>query len=759
MLACRRAAVVPIRAIALGAIICTSPAAAAAGQTQAPPVVSTTPVAAHTEAARLTAAPKLSDYLDGGSHPGHLVTGFKQRHPKDLAPATEDTEAYLAYDDAALYVGFVCHSSSPARIRARLSKREDIFSDDFVAVFLDTFRDKQRAYEFFTTPRGIQADGITAATTGDDYSWDAEWTSEAIVTPTGYVALIAIPFKVLRFPVRGDDVQHWGIALMRSIPSKDEDDFWPGISDTLSNFVGQFGMLDGLARVSPGRNVQVIPYATFTGARVLESVPPGYATSGAGRVGLDAKFVAHDALTFDLTLNPDFSQVETDDPQVTVNQRFEVFFPEKRPFFLENADVFNDSIQQLFFSRRLGDPQFGGRMTGKVGHWAIGAIVIDDRQPGETAATGTPGSGDRTGAAVVRARYDFDNESRVGLLGTARTFGPSSNVVGSVDTRIKLSPKWVFDGQVVVDSTTDLTGVHTVGLSSAFNLSRSGREFNYTFGYADASPSFHTDLGFIPRVNYRQAASFFALRWYPTTGPVLDYGPNSFVQLTTNWAGQLTDWVVRFPFQLDLRGRTGVFGRYALITETISGVRLNEHESVIQFNSDYVKSVGVFASYSHGTRPDYFPAAGLLPFLGTFTDVSAGLTLRPIAPLLVSETYLYSRLDARPDSPGTGTIFTNPIHRLRVNYQFSREWSLRAIVDYSEVAPNTALVALARTKHFDVDLLLTWLLHPGTALYLGYTDGYDNLRLDPLLGVEPTNNTLSSTGRQVFIKSSWLVRF
>jgi hypothetical protein len=749
-----------MRAMVMVAVISTWPAAAArAAQAQAPPVVSTTPVAAHTEAERLTAAPTLGDYLDGGTHPGHHVTGFKQRDPKDLAPATEDTDVYVAYDNVALYIGFVCRSSNPARTRARLSKREEIFSDDFVAVFLDTFHDKQRAYEFFTTPRGIQADGINAAATGDDFSWDAEWTSEATVTPTGYVALIAIPFKALRFPVTGDDVQHWGIAFMRSIPSKDEDDFWPGISNTLSSFVAQFGVLDGLTRVSPGRNVQLIPYATFTGARLLESVPPAYATSGQGRAGLDAKFVAHDALAFDLTLNPDFSQVETDDPQVTVNQRFEVFFPEKRPFFLENSDVFNDSIQQLFFSRRIGDPQFGGRMTGKIGHWAIGGIVIDDRQPGETAAPGAPGSGDRAGDAIVRARYDFDNESRVGFLGTARTFGPSSNVVGSVDTRIKISPKWVLDGEVVVDSTTDLTGVHTMGVSNAFDFSRSGRQFSYTFSYTDASPTFHTDLGFIPRVDYRQATSFVGVRWYPAAGPVLDYGPNSFVQLTTNWAGQLTDWIVRFPFQLDLRGRTSLFGRYALITETISGVRLDEHEGVIQFNSDYVKQVGVSVSYSHGTRPNYFPASGLLPFLGTFTDVAAGLTLRPSAPLLISETYLYSRLDTRPDSPGTGVIFTNPIHRLRVNYQFSREWSLRAIVDYNDVSPNTALVALDRARHFDVDLLLTWLLHPGTALYLGYTDGYDNVRLDPLLGVEPTNNTLSSTGRQVFIKSSWLVRF
>ena len=216
---------------------------------------------------------------------------------------------------------------------------------------------------------------------------------------------------------------------------------------------------------------------------------------------------------------------------------------------------------------------------------------------------------------------------------------------------------------------------------------------------------------------------------------------------------------MRFPFQLDLRGNTFLFGRHALITETIGGVRLNEHEDLAQVGTDYFKVTGGSITVNHGTRPDYFPADGLAPFLGTFTDVSAEVHARPTSALLVSETFLYSRLDTRADSPGTGTIFTNPIHRLRVNYQFSREWSLRAIVDASRVSPNTDLVQLDRTRHAGVDLLLTWLLHPGTALYIGYTDGYDNVRLDPEFGVQPTTNTLASTGRQVFIKASRLLRF
>ena len=412
---------------------------AAFGQT--PPVqapATAAAVALHTEAVRVAAPPKLADYLDAGSHPGQRITGFKQRQPRDLEPATEATTVYLSYDESTFYAAFVCQVANPASIRARLAKREDVFNDDFVAIFFDTFRDKQRAYEFFTTPRGVQADGIV--TLNDDMSFDAEWQSSAELTPTGYVAMFAIPFKVLRFPPPTDGAQHWGLALMRHVPAHDENDFWPAITNRVNGFATQFGVLDGMSGAAPGRNVQVIPYGTFTGARFLDDTAGGYATKTEGRVGMDTKFVVHDALTFDLTVNPDFSQVESDDPQVTTNQRFEVFFPEKRPFFLENSDIFNDTQQTLFFSRRVGDPQFGARMTGKVGQWALGGIAIDDRQPGAAADPGTPGSGDRAFAAIGRARYDFKNESRLGFFATARTFGPSSNTVGAVDTRLEVRP-------------------------------------------------------------------------------------------------------------------------------------------------------------------------------------------------------------------------------------------------------------------------------------------------------------------------------
>src|SRR5262249_47684402 len=234
------------------------------------------------------------------------------------------------------------------------------------------------AYEFFSTPLGIQADGITTEGQGDDFSFDTVWESRGRLTETGYVVSMAIPFKSLRFPPASGP-QTWGISLLRGIPVNNEQSFWPGVTRKLSGFATQFADAHGLEGISPGRNLQFIPYGTFTGARFLDG--GAFHTDALARAGADARVGARDAVTFDFTVNPDFSQGESDEPQVTVNQRFEVFFPEKRPFFLENAGYFQTPIT-LFFSRRIGDPQFGGRVTGRAGRWAIGGLPIDRRPPG-----------------------------------------------------------------------------------------------------------------------------------------------------------------------------------------------------------------------------------------------------------------------------------------------------------------------------------------------------------------------------------------
>ena len=197
------------------------------------------------------------------------------------------------------------------------------------------------------------------------------------------------------------------------IVRKNEVVFWPHITRRVEGFVQQLATLKGLERISPGRNLQLIPYGFFGRSRFLDTTTPGrtvYRAQNEWRTGLDAKVILRDALTLDLTLNPDFSQVESDEPQVTVNQRFEVFFPEKRPFFIGNAGFFQ-TPENLFFSRRIADPDVGVRLTGKLGRWAIGGLATDDRDPGQS---------------FQDSISPISRRARIGVVGVRREVAPAS---------------------------------------------------------------------------------------------------------------------------------------------------------------------------------------------------------------------------------------------------------------------------------------------------------------------------------------------
>lgn len=703
---------------------------------------------------RVAKAPAFEDYLPGGSTPGLKITDFRQRQPKDLEPISQPTSAYLSYDAENIYAAFICVQPHET-MRARMQKREDIGSDDLVGLYLDTFHDKQRAYLFYASPLGIQADGFMTENNGEDFSFDTQWDSRGMLTPQGYVVLITVPFKALRFPVTADGKQQWGVSMVRSIRSQNETDFWPGNTSKVNGFIAQFATGDGIANVTPGRDIQITPYGTFTGARFLDTAAGAYTRKDEGRTGVDVKLAPH-GVTLDFTVNPDFSQVESDEPQVTVNQRFEVFFPEKRPFFLENSDYFGSPIT-LFFSRRLKDPQFGARMTGKFGDWATGALVMDDRAPGQAVDVSSSAFGKRAYSAVGSARRNFSNQSTLGFFATARQFGNSSNEVGAVSGHVRLNKNWFIDGESVVSHNTALDGVTTSGSANFVGLNRSGREFSYQLTYNDVSPNFRVPLGFVPRTDMRDVTSFLSYRWFPKSGSVINWGPNSYVEGTWNYKGELQDYVIRLPLSVQFKGQTSVFARHAFISETVSAIKLGQHEDLLQFNSSYLPWLEVNLSVAAGTRPNYYPAGNLAPFLGNFQDWNVGLGIKPISRLAINETILWSRLSGTPAAGGN--VFDNVLLRSRVNYQFTREWSLRAILDYNSLTPNVAVVGLDRGRHFGADVLLTWLPHPGTALYVGYSDGYDNVRLDPTQRVFTTDGQLNSTGRQVFVKSSWLIRF
>jgi Domain of unknown function (DUF5916) len=723
---------------------------------------------------RVSRPPRIEDFLDHTARQAELViTGFRQFDPGDGTPASEPTWAYLSYDQKNLYVVFVC-KSDPAAVRAHLARREEVAEDDVVGIALDTFHDRRRAYHFQSNPLGVQSDSIITEGQDEDFNFDTLWYSRGRLTPDGYIVWMAIPFKSLRFPDRPG--QSWGVAVSRTIVRRGETSYWPYITRQQQGFVQQFATLDGLEDISPGHNAQVIPYGLFAAARVLDQQPPAFRHEQDQRGGLDSKFIFHDALTLDVTINPDFSQVESDDPQVTIDQRFRVFFPEKRPFFIENAGFFQTPIN-LFFSRDIADPQYGARLTGKLGRWTLGGLVIDDRAEGESFPRASPYFGDRAGIGVVRVQREFASQSSVGLLATSLDFGPFSNRVFGFDTRLKLTPHWVLAAQAVESYTHNLDGSQKSGPAYLAQLSFTGRHFSYTGDYSDISPNFESDLGFVPRVDVRQTDQFAGYFWRPERGLVQAFGPVVSMLLNWNRQGDLQDWQASAGFQVNLSGRTEFQVSRGEAFELFEGFGFRKHSTAIDAETEWWRWLALNFRYAQGDRTNYFPPAPLNPFLASSRDAQFGFTLRPTPRFRFDQTYIYERLGTLAGStlPGTApgaSVFNNHLLRSKFNYQFTRELSLRTILDYNAVLANQDLVDLdtaftstipgviVPSKHFTADFLLTYLLHPGTAVYVGYTDNYENLNINPVgNSIIRTGSPTIPTGRQFFVKASYLFRF
>lgn len=706
---------------------------------------------------RVAQAPKLEDFLSGDPQargPGDsvlTVTGFRQYEPGDGAPASGPTAAYLSYDDKHLYVVFVCQGD-PARIRAGLSKREDIAVDDGVALYLDTFHDHRHAYVFQVNPLGVQLDGMVTEGQDDDFSFDAVWQSEGRLTPQGYVVRIAIPFRSLRFPRAPS--QEWGIALVRYIHANSETSFWPYVTKRVAGFVPQFARLEGLHDISPGRNLQAIPYGAFTGARYLDASTPAFRSTRDGRMGMDVKGVIRDALTVDATVNPDFSQVESDEPQVTVNERFETFFPEKRPFFIENAGYFQTPVT-LFFSRRIADPGAGVRFTGKVGRWAVGAIGIDDRAPGEL-PMGTAAAGTRAGIGAVRLQRAIGRESALGVLASHRTIGASWNRVAAADARLRLTPRWTFTGHAIATTTADLGPTRRSGTGWYAALARDGRNLDYALTYVDLSSDFDAELGYVPRTGIRQLDQELELVTRPS-GTVVKVGPTISSSLAWDRDGLPLDRSLEVAFEVKLVGETKLQLKRTEAFERYRDLPFDTHETGISFDSELLTWLAFSSKLKIGSAVNHKPATGLAPFLGDALEGELVFTWRPTERLRLDHTFLYERLTA----PQGVRVFTDRILREKLNYQFSRAWSLRAIVDYSAVDRDSTLSRLDPERRWAIDALLTYLANPWTALYVGYQDGYENIALVPgtPATLQRTPAPATSTGRQVFLKVSYLFQF
>ena len=710
------------------------------------------------------------------------ITGFIQNAPNDGEPATEKTEVWLGRTKTALYFVFICHDHRAAGIRGHLARRENVLVDDNVSVLLDPFQDRRKGVLFTVNPAGVQADAAWTEFSSPDYSYDQVWESEGQVTKDGWIALLVIPFRSIRFRAVDSD---WGIIFMRNLPRNSESDYWPRVSTSISGILSQEGTIHGIEGVSGSHNLQLNPYVLGQNEHTLQNLDPQNPFFSSrhleGTAGGEAKLILNDSIVLDGTINPDFSDVESDQPQFTVNQRYPVYFPELRPFFLENANYFNTPLP-LLYTRNIVHPEYGIRVTGKLGHTNIGLLAIDDREPGETVAPGDTLYRHHAFYAVGRVSEDLGKGSSVGLIYTDAEFGGGWNRIGGVDFTARLGKRWTALGQMVESSTmgrtdaTEPSPTYAAGPAGYLEFQRSGHAFNLDSISKDYATRFQSELGFIQTTNLYNNQTHSTYQWYPKHKIIQSFGleENNLIGFD-HQGNRLYHYFTFDPFLLLPRNMViaPIGGQNSDTLGPQSGTLLAKNQNFtenfggIVLRGAPLTQVNLNIVVTRGGNVNYNPVAGGVPSLLNEEVVQALITVQPMRQLTTDNTYL---LDRNHTAANGASVFESQTIRTKINYQFTRSLSARVVVEYDSTLVNPEETSLLRKKQIGTQALFTWLPHPGTAIYAGYNNDLQNLDralcnrgtngvCDPNNPVPPRSANFLNDGRQFFIKASYLFRF
>ncbi len=501
-----------------------------------------------------------------------VLTDFTQYDPAEGIPATQRTETLVLVSDDALYVAVRAFDDNPGGIRASIAPRDNVVRrDDYIRVTLDTFNDRRRAYVFVVNPFGVQQDGVWAEGGGGrgrgrgfgppvDYNPNFIWESEGRVEEWGYQVEFKVPFKSLKFPTA--PVQAWGFQVMRRIERYGYEASWAPISRNETNQLAQAGQLEGLRGLNAGLFLEMNPVLTGSRQGTADDTGLLIHDSPTGEFGLNATYGLTSNLTLDATYNPDFSQVEADAGQIAVNERFALFFPEKRPFFLEGTDVFS-LPQQLVYTRSIANPIGGAKLTGKIGDVGVGYLgAYDDVSSGV--------SSEYARVNLLRARKDIGGSSSIGAVMTDRTESSSvfNRLVGA-DARLVMGGRYTLTLLGAISSTREDADPGSAGgqLWSA-RFDKTGREFSWNAGIEDSSHDFDAASGFLRRIGDTQLNSRVAWNWYGEPGSTLErVGPS--LQFRGVWdhdtfwrGGAWEEAELELGGSLSFRGNTSIFANY-----------------------------------------------------------------------------------------------------------------------------------------------------------------------------------------------------
>jgi hypothetical protein len=699
-----------------------------------------------------------------------LLDGFTQYDPIEGSAASQRTEVLVLVDSDAIYFGVRAYDENPSEIRATLSERDSFtFSDDYMRFVLDTFDDQRRAYVFTVNPLGVQHDGLWNESGGGtgrrghgsfgspiDQNPDFLWDSSAHLTEWGYEAEIRIPFKSLRFPEL--DEQAWGLQVERNIQRNGYKSSWAPITGDVANKLTQAGKLTGLRNLDMGLFMEINPFLTGSRGGEIDELGDFNHQDPEGEFGFNATYGLTSNLTLDATYNPDFSQIEADAGQVQVNERFALFYPEKRPFFLEGTEIFG-MPKQLVYTRTVENPIAGGKLTGKVGGLNMGYLGAID----ETFSADGPD----VYVNLVRARADIGASSTMGAVYTDRTISSTDfNRVGGADARIQLGGRYTFTLMGAQSFTNNENlAERSEGRMGSFRFERAGRTFSMNAELEDTQPLFDPGSGFFQRIGTTQANGRASYTWFGGRGAFLEQiNPTlevkSYWDHDRFWDGQgMEEGEIQLNSRFSFKDNITVWANYKLKMfefqpEQYEGMFVGNRDGSFdafrpdQGNFGQLKSVttGLWinkwervrgnAMLTWSDTPIFDRRYGVAVEIAKLMSSRVSMNLYPTSTLLAEIAVTYNRLNREQDGVEHSEAI---IPRIRTQYQFSRALFLRGIFEYgSQVStdlrdPETGLPlygcfegrCVARSgsegHDFRVEGLIGYEPSPGTVFFFGYT--------------------------------------
>ncbi|MBC7795498.1 MAG: hypothetical protein H7Z37_01335, partial [Pyrinomonadaceae bacterium] len=510
-----------------------------------------------------------------------IFKDFIQTNPGDNAPASKATECFLAYDELNLY--FACHCfDEPDKVRATVAKRDNVFGEDNVRLFLDTYDDQRRAFVLGFNPLGIQQDGIYTEGQGTDFNVDIVMESKGAMDETGWAVEAKIPFKSLRYA--SGKGKFWGVQVQRNIDRfGDELDSWKPIDRNNPSLLIQAGKLGGLDNIKFEKTLELVPSTTLsqTGERIQDNsfisnqrfLQRGLKPD----IGLTVKYTITPNITLDAAINPDFAEVEADAPIVSANQRFPTFFPEKRPFFLEGVDIFLTPIP-IVYTRTIQNPDIAAKLTGKIGKTSFGFLAADDN---------IIGSDDNAKIGVLRVKTDIGKENSLGFIATARMFPDSRNFLGGVDGKYKPDSSTTFTFQAAASRSNRFFYNPNLnarenragnGFAYDLNLDYTKKNYGYTIQANGRTGDYRADVGFTRRTNTNQI--FYATRISSEPQPkntLIRKSWNTFGDFNYNFQGGSQDGFLGTAINLNFQRNTFFNieggGNYSRLREDEFGAR------------------------------------------------------------------------------------------------------------------------------------------------------------------------------------------